>query len=61
MHWTKFLYLKLEYYLSGDLLLKADGRSSDQKAKTPKSKHSTIEQCRRSKINDRQVMHIHIL
>lgn len=37
----------------GDPPPKADGRSSDQKANTPRSKHSATEQRRRSKINDR--------
>ncbi|XP_068308226.1 transcription factor BIM2-like isoform X2 [Pyrus communis] len=37
----------------GDLRVKADVKSSDQKANTPRSKHSATEQRRRSKINDR--------
>ncbi|CAL8159049.1 unnamed protein product [Prunus armeniaca] len=37
----------------GDLRVKVDGKSSDQKANTPRSKHSATEQRRRSKINDR--------
>lgn len=37
----------------GDLTVKVDGKSSDQKAVTPRSKHSATEQRRRSKINDR--------
>ncbi|XP_049935115.1 transcription factor BIM2-like isoform X3 [Nymphaea colorata] len=32
---------------------KSDGRSSEQRANTPRSKHSATEQRRRSKINDR--------
>ncbi|OVA16896.1 Myc-type [Macleaya cordata] len=32
---------------------KGDGKSADQKANTPRSKHSATEQRRRSKINDR--------
>ncbi|KAG7023272.1 Transcription factor BIM1, partial [Cucurbita argyrosperma subsp. argyrosperma] len=38
----------------GGLRIKVDGNSSDQKANTPRSKHSATEQRRRSKINDRQ-------
>lgn len=41
---------------TGDLTVKIDGKSSDQKAITPRSKHSATEQRRRSKINDRQVL-----
>lgn len=37
----------------GDPPPKADARSNDQKANTPRSKHSATEQRRRSKINDR--------
>ncbi|XP_011648566.1 transcription factor BIM1 isoform X1 [Cucumis sativus] len=37
----------------GGLRIKVDGNSSDQKANTPRSKHSATEQRRRSKINDR--------
>ncbi|KAF9624474.1 hypothetical protein IFM89_011482 [Coptis chinensis] len=33
-----------------------DGKSGEQKANTPRSKHSATEQRRRSKINDRQVI-----
>ncbi|XP_024024836.1 transcription factor BIM1 isoform X1 [Morus notabilis] len=36
-----------------ELRVKVDGKSSDQKANTPRSKHSATEQRRRSKINDR--------
>ncbi|KAF3779144.1 Transcription factor [Nymphaea thermarum] len=39
----------------GDVAGKSDGRSSEQRANTPRSKHSATEQRRRSKINDRQV------
>ncbi|XWS37234.1 hypothetical protein CRYUN_Cryun19dG0026000 [Craigia yunnanensis] len=39
----------------GELRVKVDGKSApDQKANTPRSKHSATEQRRRSKINDRQ-------
>ncbi|XP_009793273.1 transcription factor BIM2 isoform X2 [Nicotiana tabacum] len=37
----------------GDLSVKVDRKSSDQKPNTPRSKHSATEQRRRSKINDR--------
>ncbi|CAI9113386.1 OLC1v1013979C1 [Oldenlandia corymbosa var. corymbosa] len=37
----------------GNLSVKVDGRSNDQKPSTPRSKHSATEQRRRSKINDR--------
>ncbi|PPR80707.1 hypothetical protein GOBAR_AA40008 [Gossypium barbadense] len=41
----------------GELRVKVDGKSAaDQKANTPRSKHSATEQRRRSKINDRQVI-----
>ncbi|CAI0431763.1 unnamed protein product [Linum tenue] len=36
-----------------DLNVRVDGKSCDQKANTPRSKHSATEQRRRSKINDR--------
>ncbi|KAK6261785.1 hypothetical protein QUC31_007601 [Theobroma cacao] len=40
----------------GELRVKVDGKSApDQKANTPRSKHSATEQRRRSKINDRPV------
>ncbi|XWS51272.1 hypothetical protein CRYUN_Cryun12cG0162400 [Craigia yunnanensis] len=40
----------------GELRVEVDGKSApDQKANTPRSKHSATEQRRRSKINDRQV------
>ncbi|KAM7267158.1 hypothetical protein ACFE04_009324 [Oxalis oulophora] len=42
--------------LNGDLRVTPDGKSSDQKANTPRSKHSATEQRRRSKINDRQAL-----
>jgi len=35
-----------------------DGKSTDQKPNTPRSKHSATEQRRRSKINDRHVFPI---
>lgn len=37
----------------GELRVEVDGKSTDQKATTPRSKHSATEQRRRSKINDR--------
>lgn len=37
----------------GDLRVKVEGKSNDQKPNTPRSKHSATEQRRRSKINDR--------
>ncbi|KAM3374792.1 transcription factor BIM1 isoform X1 [Capsicum galapagoense] len=37
----------------GNLSVKVDGKNSDQKPNTPRSKHSATEQRRRSKINDR--------
>lgn len=37
----------------GDLGVKSDGKGSDQRVNTPRSKHSATEQRRRSKINDR--------
>ncbi|KAJ6875082.1 transcription factor BIM1-like isoform X1 [Populus alba x Populus x berolinensis] len=37
----------------GELRVKVDGKSNDQKPNTPRSKHSATEQRRRSKINDR--------
>ncbi|KAG5229950.1 transcription factor BIM [Salix suchowensis] len=37
----------------GELRVKIDGKSNDQKPNTPRSKHSATEQRRRSKINDR--------
>ncbi|KAK9669073.1 hypothetical protein RND81_13G107300 [Saponaria officinalis] len=37
----------------GELQVKVDGKNSDQKANTPRSKHSATEQRRRCKINDR--------
>ncbi|KAK3012725.1 hypothetical protein RJ639_009558 [Escallonia herrerae] len=39
--------------LRGNLSVKADCKSPDQKPNTPRSKHSATEQRRRSKINDR--------
>ncbi|KAA8542354.1 hypothetical protein F0562_023510 [Nyssa sinensis] len=40
-------------HYKGNLTVKVDGKSTDQKANTPRSKHSATEQRRRSKINDR--------
>ncbi|KAH9778337.1 transcription factor BIM1 [Citrus sinensis] len=40
----------------GDLRVKVEGKSNDQKPNTPRSKHSATEQRRRSKINDRQML-----
>eukprot|EP00262_Sarcandra_glabra_P007189 TRINITY_DN19828_c0_g1_i1.p1 TRINITY_DN19828_c0_g1~~TRINITY_DN19828_c0_g1_i1.p1 ORF type:complete len:355 (+),score=61.50 TRINITY_DN19828_c0_g1_i1:113-1177(+) len=37
----------------GDMVTKVDGKGNDQRANTPRSKHSATEQRRRSKINDR--------
>ncbi|XP_054821944.1 transcription factor BIM1 isoform X2 [Prosopis cineraria] len=37
----------------GELRVKVDGKSSEQRPNTPRSKHSATEQRRRSKINDR--------
>uniref|UniRef100_A0A5B6Z1D0 Putative transcription factor BIM1 isoform X1 n=2 Tax=Davidia involucrata TaxID=16924 RepID=A0A5B6Z1D0_DAVIN len=47
--------LKKEHssHYTGNLTIKVDGKSTDQKANTPRSKHSATEQRRRSKINDR--------
>jgi hypothetical protein len=42
-------------YFTGELRVRVDGKSTDQKPNTPRSKHSATEQRRRSKINDRQV------
>ncbi|KAK3225538.1 hypothetical protein Dsin_005400 [Dipteronia sinensis] len=39
--------------LSGELRVKVDGKNTDQRPNTPRSKHSATEQRRRSKINDR--------
>uniref|UniRef100_A0A2P2LRP8 BHLH domain-containing protein n=1 Tax=Rhizophora mucronata TaxID=61149 RepID=A0A2P2LRP8_RHIMU len=41
------------YKATEELRIKLDGKTSDQKANTPRSKHSATEQRRRSKINDR--------
>jgi hypothetical protein len=43
-------------YFTGELRVRVDGKSTDQKPNTPRSKHSATEQRRRSKINDRQVL-----
>ncbi|KAA8541085.1 hypothetical protein F0562_025048 [Nyssa sinensis] len=47
--------LKNEPYshYKGNLTVNVDGKNTDQKANTPRSKHSATEQRRRSKINDR--------
>lgn len=51
-----FLILMNFFFLyTGELRVKVDGKSTDQKANTPRSKHSATEQRRRSKINDRHV------
>lgn len=50
------LHLRQLWDFTGDLTVKVDGKSSDQKAVTPRSKHSATEQRRRSKINDRRVL-----
>ena len=52
-----FLYLGTQIIsiLTGNLSVKVDGKSTDQKPSTPRSKHSATEQRRRSKINDRHV------
>ena len=56
-HLLPFLpYYRRFWDFTGDLTVKVDGKSSDQKAITPRSKHSATEQRRRSKINDRQVL-----
>ncbi|ONK57129.1 uncharacterized protein A4U43_C10F16910 [Asparagus officinalis] len=42
----------------GDFIVRFDGKNAEQKQQllTPRSKHSTMEQRRRSKINDRSVI-----
>lgn len=57
-YWRIFLGVLTILLLStGELKVKVDGNSTpDQKANTPRSKHSATEQRRRSKINDRQVL-----
>ncbi|KAI4329660.1 hypothetical protein MLD38_028021 [Melastoma candidum] len=50
---TEFVLKKESPPAPGELRVKIDGKSSDQKANTPRSKHSATEQRRRSKINDR--------
>ncbi|KAL7153043.1 hypothetical protein ABFS83_04G138600 [Erythranthe nasuta] len=40
-------------YLTGNLSVKIEAKTADQKPNTPRSKHSATEQRRRSKINDR--------
>jgi hypothetical protein len=52
-----FVELRTSFFLfSGELRVKVDGKSNDQKPDTPRSKHSATEQRRRSKINDRHVL-----
>ena len=55
-----FIDFKGVSFITGELRVKVDGKGSDQKANTPRSKHSATEQRRRSKINDRQVFLLHI-
>ncbi|KAI4326587.1 hypothetical protein MLD38_031886 [Melastoma candidum] len=50
---TEFVLKKESPPVPGELRVKIDRKSSDQKANTPRSKHSATEQRRRSKINDR--------
>ncbi|KAF7838566.1 transcription factor BIM1 isoform X1 [Senna tora] len=45
----------------GEMRVKVDGKSTDQKPNTPRSKHSATEQRRRSKINDRQCARFQML
>lgn len=49
-----YIYIYILY--TGELRVKVDGKGTDQKPNTPRSKHSATEQRRRSKINDRQVL-----
>lgn len=49
---------KILHNIGGDLIVKVEGKSGDQKANTPRSKHSATEQRRRSKINDRCVFFV---
>ncbi|XP_057952379.1 transcription factor BIM1 [Malania oleifera] len=49
----EFILKKEASLHKGDLAVKVDGKSIDQRANTPRSKHSATEQRRRSKINDR--------
>ena len=52
-----FVELRTFFVLfSGELRVKVDGKSNDQKPNTPRSKHSATEQRRRSKINDRHAL-----
>jgi hypothetical protein len=48
--------MTLFFLFSGELRVKVDGKSNDQKPNTPRSKHSATEQRRRSKINDRHAL-----
>lgn len=50
-HFLMFMVL----LTTGNLSVKLDVKSNDQKPCTPRSKHSATEQRRRSKINDRHV------
>ena len=49
-----FLCFFLVQFVTGDLAMRAGGRSADQKVSAHRSKHSATEQRRRSKINERQ-------
>ncbi|KAK6925162.1 Myc-type, basic helix-loop-helix (bHLH) domain [Dillenia turbinata] len=53
-----FILKKENSPLKGDLTVKVDGKCTDQKANTPRSKHSATEQRRRSKINDRHKLRV---
>lgn len=48
------LFFFFDQIVTGDLAMRADGRSVDQKVSAHRSKHSATEQRRRSKINERQ-------
>ncbi|WJX90126.1 hypothetical protein P8452_72057 [Trifolium repens] len=50
---TFFLKRESSNTQRGELRVRVDGKSTDQKPNTPRSKHSATEQRRRSKINDR--------
>lgn len=50
---TFFLKRESSNVQRGELRVRVDGKSTDQKPNTPRSKHSATEQRRRSKINDR--------
>jgi len=55
---AKFIFYEVNItgLFTGELRVRVDGKSTDQKPNTPRSKHSATEQRRRSKINDRQVL-----